>query len=217
LLARCACATHRAEVLGLRLGGPPVWVHLFLSLFFSVNERLSWGYGCSIRMALQSENINDSSRLSQLREVAEPICAAHGLSLVDIRFSNDHGLILKVLIERPGASSRTGAQVSLEDCQHVSREISTALDVAEGVTPQGNYRLEVGSPGLDRPLFSLADFARFAGETVRVQLHAKVAGRRRFTGKLLGTDGELVKLDQDGQLVTLQHEEIAKANLVHRF
>ncbi|MET0389830.1 MAG: ribosome maturation factor RimP [Polyangiales bacterium] len=168
-------------------------------------------------MVLQSENINDSQSLSQLREVIEPICVAHGVSLVDARFSNEHGLVLKILIERPGASAQSGAQVSLADCQQVSRDVSTALDVAEGITPQGAYRLEVGSPGLDRPLFSLADFARFAGETVRVQLHAKVVGRRRFTGKLLGTEGELVRLEQDGQLVTLQHEEIAKANLVYRF
>jgi ribosome maturation factor RimP len=63
----------------------------------------------------------------------------------------------------------------------------------------------------------LSDFERFAGEAVRVQLHAKVAGRKRYSGKLLGIDGELVKLEQDGQLVTLQHREIAKANLVYRF
>jgi ribosome maturation factor RimP len=168
-------------------------------------------------MVLQPENTNDSHSLSRLRQVAEPICAAHGLVLVDARFTTEHGLVLKVLIERPGADAQTGAQVSLSDCQHVSRDLSTALDVADGVTPQGAYRLEVGSPGLDRPLFSLSDFARFAGETIRVQMHAKVAGRKRFTGKLLGTDGELVKLEQDGQLITLQHEEIAKANLVYRF
>jgi ribosome maturation factor RimP len=168
-------------------------------------------------MPLQSENTNESSRLSQLRQVIEPICLAQGVSLVDARFSNEHGLVLKILIERPGASAQTGAQVSLDDCQQVSRDVSTALDAAEGIAPKGAYRLEVGSPGLDRPLFSLADFARFAGETVRVQLHPSVSGRRRFTGKLLGTEGELIKLEQDGQLVTLQHEEIAKANLVYRF
>jgi ribosome maturation factor RimP len=168
-------------------------------------------------MGFQAEKANDSNSLSRLRQVVEPICAAHGLALVDARFSNEHGLVLKVLIERPGSDARTGAQVSLDDCQQVSRDLSTALDVAEGVTPQGAYRLEVGSPGLDRPLFSLDDFTRFAGETVRVTTHEKVAGRRRFTGKLLGTEGTQVKLEQDGQLITLQHTEIAKANLVYRF
>jgi ribosome maturation factor RimP len=107
--------------------------------------------------------------------------------------------------------------VSLADCQHVSRDLSTALDVAEGVTPEGAYRLEVGSPGLDRPLFSLSDFARFAGEKVRLQTLRPVDGRRRFSGVLLGVRGEEINLEQDGQVLTLQHSEIAKANLVYRF
>lgn len=171
----------------------------------------------SFAMASQSEKPNENGRLAHLRQVIEPICAAHGLSLVDARFSNEHGFVLKVLIERPGSDAKTGAQVSLVDCQRVSRDLSTALDVAEGVTPQGAYRLEVGSPGLDRPLFSLSDFARFAGETVRVQTYGKVAGRRRFSGKLLGVEDELVKLEQDGELISLPHHEIAHANLVYRF
>jgi ribosome maturation factor RimP len=121
-----------------------------------------------------------------------------------------------VLIERPGSDANTGAGVSLDDCQGVSRDLSTALDVAENVAPSGAYRLEVGSPGLDRPLFSLSDFARFAGQTAKIEMHAPVAGRRRFSGKLLGVEGDVVKLEQDGQPVVLQHGEIAKAHLVYR-
>ena len=189
-----------------------MWVRLFLSLFLPRGVVLN-----SFAMASQSEKPNENGRLAHLRQVIEPICAAHGLSLVDARFSNEHGFVLKVLIERPGSDAKTGAQVSLVDCQRVSRDLSTALDVAEGVTPQGAYRLEVGSPGLDRPLFSLSDFARFAGETVRVQTYGKVAGRRRFSGKLLGVEDELVKLEQDGELISLPHHEIAHANLVYRF
>ena len=168
-------------------------------------------------MASQSEKTNDSSRLTQIRQVVEPICAAHGLALVDARFTNEHGFVLKVLIERPGSDARTGAQVSLDDCQRVSRDLSTALDDAEGAAPQGAYRLEVGSPGLDRPLFSLADYQRFAGEDVRVTTFKPVEGRRRFSGKLIGVEGQQVLLEQDGQPVKLQHAEIAKAHLVYRF
>jgi ribosome maturation factor RimP len=163
------------------------------------------------------QKINSSKHLADLRRVAEPVCAAHGLSLVDARFITEHGLLLKVLIERPGSDLKTGAGVSLADCQAVSRDLSTALDVAEDVTPEGAYRLEVGSPGLDRPLFSLSDFARFAGEEVRVQTYQPVAGRRRFSATLLGVEGDEIKLDQDGQVLTVQHTEIAKANLVYRF
>jgi ribosome maturation factor RimP len=169
-------------------------------------------------MPQQSEKkLNGSEQLAHLRQVIEPICVAHGVTLVDARFSSEHGFVLKVLIERPGAVAKSGAGVSLQDCQHVSRDLSTALDVADGVTPQAAYRLEVGSPGLDRPLFSIDDFVRFAGETVRVQLHSPVAGRRRFTGKLLGVAQGSIELEQDGQQFSLQHEEIAKANLVYRF
>jgi ribosome maturation factor RimP len=166
-------------------------------------------------MPVLSEKMNSSEHLSRLRQVIEPVCAAHGVSLVDARFTTEHGFVLKVLIERPGATAKSGAGVSLEDCQLVSRDLSTALDVAEDAAPQGAYRLEVGSPGLDRPLFALHDFIRFAGESVRVQTRSPVAGRRRFSGKLIGVEGDAVKLETDGQLVTLQLEEIAKANLVY--
>jgi ribosome maturation factor RimP len=170
-------------------------------------------------MPIQAEKLNGSEHLAALRQVIEPVCAAHGVALVDARFASEHGFVLKVLIERPAADLKTGAGVSLADCQHVSRDLSPALDVAEGIAPEGAYRLEVGSPGLDRPLFSLSDYVRFAGETARLQLRVPAAGRRRFTGKLLGVTGEQVQIEieQDGQVVTLQHHEIAKANLVYRF
>jgi ribosome maturation factor RimP len=168
-------------------------------------------------MATQHPKMNSSEHLAALRAVAEPVCAAHGVALVDARFATEHGFVLKVLIERPSADLKRGAMVSLDDCQAVSRDLSTALDVAEGVAPEGAYRLEVGSPGLDRPLFSLSDFARFAGEKVRLQTHRPVGGRRRFSGTLLGVEGEDIKLEQDGQVLAVQHAEVAKANLIYRF
>lgn len=168
-------------------------------------------------MAALEGKLNSSEHLAALRQVAEPVCAAHAVALVDARFVTEHGFVLKVLIERPGADIRRGAGVSLADCQSVSRDLSTALDVAEGVTPEAAYRLEVGSPGLDRPLFTLSDFARFAGEKVRIQMHRPVNGRRRFSGVLIGVQGEEINLELDGHVLALQHSEIAKANLVYRF
>jgi ribosome maturation factor RimP len=197
-----------------------LWVPPFFSLvhwLLAFAEPAPDSVGCLVPMPLLSEKLNSSAHLSHLREVVEPICAAHGVVLVDARFANEHGFVLKVLIERPGADAKRGAMVSLEDCRGVSRDLSTALDVVEGVAPDGAYRLEVGSPGLDRPLLSLADFARFTGESVRVQTRTPVAGRRRFSGKLVGVEDDAVKLEQDGQLVVLPHAEIAKANLVPHF
>jgi ribosome maturation factor RimP len=161
-----------------------------------------------------AEKLNSNHHLAQLREVVEPVCAAHGVALVDARFTQEHGFCLRVLIERPNATAQSGAGVSLDECQSVSRDLSTALDVAGDVAPEGAYRLEVGSPGLDRPLFGLGDYERFAGELAKIQTNAAVNGRRKFNGKLLGVTGNSVKLEQDGQEVLIDHHEIAKANLV---
>ena len=92
--------------------------------------------------------LNTQTQLEKLREIALPVCQAHGLDLVDARFVTENGgLTLRVMIERPDQpEGRAG--VSLGDCQTVSRDLSTVLDVeGEGLTP-GRYRLEVGSPGI---------------------------------------------------------------------
>jgi ribosome maturation factor RimP len=161
--------------------------------------------------------LNDSNVLSKLREVAAPVCRAHGVDLVDARYVMERGVVLRVLIERPGVSIEQGAGVGLGECQAVSRDLSTALDVHSDVIPDGGFSLEVGSPGLDRPLFSLADFARFAGHEAKIQTRSPLAGRKRFGGRLLGVEGDSVRVEQDGVAVEIPHEAIAKANLVYRF
>lgn len=161
--------------------------------------------------------LNDSSVLSKLREVAVPICRAHGLDLVDARYVMERGVVLRVLIERPGASVEQGAGIGLQECQAVSRDLSNVLEVHEDVTPEGEFSLEVGSPGLDRPLFGISDFARYVGHDVKVQTRGPINGRKRFSGRLLGVEGDSVRVEQDGMAVEIPHAEIAKANLVYRF
>ena len=161
--------------------------------------------------------LNDSSVLSKLREVAVPVCRAHGLDLVDARYVVERGVTLRVLIERPGTSLEQGAGVGLEECQAISRELSNALDERTEITPDAGFSLEVGSPGLDRPLFGLADYARFAGYEARIQTRAPIGARRKFNGRLLGIEGDSVRIEQDGTAVEIPHHEIAKANLVYRF
>lgn len=159
-----------------------------------------------------------------LEAVVLPICVALGLELVDVRIAREPGgAVLRVLIDRarpPGVPLHEGG-VSLDDCTDVSRDLSTALDVTgEGDRGPlaGKYRLEVSSPGVDRPLVKLKDFVRFAGETVKMTTRrpiATLAGeRRKLTGKLLGVAGSDVRLMQDGQEVLVPHAEIVKANLV---
>lgn len=158
--------------------------------------------------------LNDSRQLEQLRALVAPVCQAHGVELCDARFVTDHGPVLRVLIERPDDPSG-GAGISLADCQAVSRDLSTILDVEQENLPHG-YRLEVGSPGLDRPLFSQRDYERFAGREINVRTNHPVAGRRRFTGVLRGVTGDGIRLDVGGQELEVPLTDIAKANLVFR-
>lgn len=153
----------------------------------------------------------------QLEAIVEPVCRAHGLELVQIQRVTEHGqAVLRIMIDRQGSEEGAGAGVSLADCQAVSRDLGPALEVDEPVG--GAYRLEVSSPGVDRPLVKLKDFERFAGRTVKVQLERPLdEGRRKLTGTLMGVDGELVRLEVDGSELQLPHADIAKANVVYEF
>lgn len=166
---------------------------------------------------MQGSNINDSKTLATLHAVVAPVCEAHGVELVDARFTFEGGRVLQVLIERPGADPAQGAGVTLADCTAVSRALSARFDADDSVLPPGAYRLEVGSPGLERPLIALTDFARFTGREAKVELRAPITGRRRFSGKLLGVHGERIEIEQDGSPIELPHGQITHAHLVHRF
>ena len=161
--------------------------------------------------------MNSTQQTQQLREIVTPVCEAHGLDLVDARIAHDGGAVLRVLIERPGADPATGAGVTLSDCQAVSRDLSAVLEANDERLPRGAYRLEVGSPGVERPLFADKDFERFAGREVRVSSQAPVDGRRRFSGRLLGLVEGQVVIEQDGETFRIPLATVGKAHLVHRF
>ena len=156
-------------------------------------------------------------QLQQIRDLVAPVCEARGVSLVDARFSHEGGAVLKVLIETPGSDPAKGSGVTLDICQQISRDLSGVLDAHEELTPKGAYRLEVGSPGLERPLFGLPDYERFAGREVRLHASRPIEGRRRFSGLLRGVEKENVLLEQDGSEVRIPHQDVVKANLVYRF
>ncbi len=163
-------------------------------------------------------------RQSLLEELAEPVCAAHGCELVQLRqVQGKGGWTFQVIIDCPRADGGEGSGVTLEECTGVSRDLGDALDVHESALPT-KYRLEVSSPGLERPLVKLPDFERFSGKEITLKTHVPISidgaakPRKSFQGLLLGvSDGHLVRLDEDGVIVSIPHDSIARANLVFRF
>jgi ribosome maturation factor RimP len=102
--------------------------------------------------------------------------------------------------------------IAVEDCERVSREVAALLDVEDPIP--GRYNLEVSSPGLDRPLFTPEHFEQFAGGVASVSLYSPQEGRRKFKGKILGTEGDQIKLALDGSEILLEMANVAKARLV---
>jgi ribosome maturation factor RimP len=135
--------------------------------------------------------------------VVEPAVTGLGFELVDTQVSS-RGRMVRVFIDKPGG-------VSVDDCADVSHHLTRVFAV-EGIDFD---RLEVSSPGLDRPLRKAADFARFAGQRADVRMRTPDAsGRRRFVGTLDGMTGELAKLVVDGRLVELNLADMERARLV---
>jgi len=135
--------------------------------------------------------------------VVEPAVSGLGYELVDVQASNG-GRLLRLFIDKPGG-------INVDDCAAVSRHLTRVLAV-EGIEYE---RLEVSSPGLDRPLRKGTDFARFAGQRAEVRMRTPDAtGRRRFVGVLRGTSGSQVQMELDGQTVALELGDVDRAKLV---
>ncbi len=126
-----------------------------------------------------------------------------GFELVDLQASNG-GRLLRLFIDKPGG-------VTLDDCAAISRHLTRLLAV-EGIDYE---RLEVSSPGLDRPLRKESDFARFAGQKAEVRMRIPDAtGRRKFVGVLRGADAGQVSLELEGQTVVLALDDVDRAKLI---
>jgi ribosome maturation factor RimP len=132
-----------------------------------------------------------------LIELLEPALAAEGFALVRVKMiGGTSDPTLQVMAERPETR-----QLTLDDCARLSRRLSDMLDELEasGADPiPGAYRLEVSSPGIDRPLTRLQDFADWAGHEARISLEEKLNGRKQFTGALIGVDGSDVLVEVPG-------------------
>lgn len=147
-------------------------------------------------------------RTDRIAELIAPRLDAMGYELVRVRLQGGDRLVLQIMAERKDGG------MSLDDCVEVSRGVSAILDVADPI--MGAYTLEVSSPGTDRPLMKPDDYKRFAGLEAKVEMQAPRAGRRRFRGRILGLDGDDVRLDLAGEQVVLPLREIQSAKLMPR-
>jgi ribosome maturation factor RimP len=159
----------------------------------------------------------DADVAEQVRNVATRVAHTYGLDIFDVQFRREAGgMVLRVLIDRPGPAATAEESVSVEDCAHVSRDLSAMLDV-EDIVPTA-YTLEVSSPGLDRALRHGDDYRRFAGRRAKIVMREAVDGQTFFKGRLAGVEGQSVLIDSDdGRRHAVPFGVITRANLEVEF
>ena len=166
----------------------------------------------------------DAELLSEPRLVVEPGVAARvsaiagpvlqqlGYRLVRIRISGEAGCTVQIMAERPDGT------MLIDDCEAVSRALSPVLDIADPIDRA--YRLEISSPGIDRPLVRRSDFERYAGHLVKVEMAVAHQARKRFRGTLAGVESDKVRIRRDDASaseeadVLLTMQDISEARLV---
>jgi ribosome maturation factor RimP len=153
----------------------------------------------------------------KLWRLCEEGLTALGYDLVELEFGREgKDLVLRVFIDHQVPSTEVAlgparSTINHLDCEKVSRHLGPVLDVEDPIDTQ--YRLEVSSPGIRRPLRKERDFARFAGQLAKIQLQKQEGGRKNYTGRLVSADGGVVTIEVDGQPLRLPLESIRKARL----
>ena len=158
---------------------------------------------------IQDNFIMDTNFLHTIEQIVTGL----GYECVHVGIKNDFGkLRLQILIDTLGG-------INVDDCESVSKRVNKFLDESPEVPEldKGRYYLEVSSPGVERPLYKLEDYGRFSGHEARLRLSSPIDGRKTFTGKILGVDGESVKIMCDDGEKLIQFANIRGANLVFRF
>ena len=157
-----------------------------------------------------------TDKANEITAMLAPTVASLGLELLGAEYlPSPGGAMLRLYIDVPADAVGEGDEprsVTIEDCEAVSREVSAQLDVEDPIS--SNYTLEVSSPGIDRPLFGAAQFARFAGESAKVVLRLPQDGRRRLQGEIVRVAGEDITFNVDGNEFTVRADNIEKARLL---
>lgn len=145
---------------------------------------------------------------NRLLGLLEPVVAGLGYELIEVEFSPASSrALVRLYIDRAD-----GAPVALDDCERVSHAVGKLLDAEDPI--EREYQLEVSSPGFDRPLRTVAHFARFAGSEARIELAEPIEGRRRFRGRLGPVEEGFVSIEVDRREWKLPLAGISKARLV---
>ena len=155
--------------------------------------------------------IGETGLAAQLAAIAEPVLTDLGFRLVRVVLSGRNGTTVQIMAERPDGT------ISVKECADISRRLSPVLDAHDPI--QGQYTLELSSPGIDRPLVRPSDFEDWAGYEAKIEMKELIAGRKRFRGMLEGVEGEEVRieveLDQLGRrVIGLPIRLVAEARLV---
>jgi ribosome maturation factor RimP len=177
------------------------------------------GTGDTLQAHAASSAVQSDPRLiiepglsARVAAIAEPVIEQLGYRLVRVRISGAEGCTVQIMAERPDGS------MTVEDCESISRALSPVLDVADPI--ERAYRLEISSPGIDRPLVRKSDFERYAGHLAKIETTMPVQGRKRFRGFLIGAEGEAARLRRDDATegeeaeVLLPIEDMSEAKLV---
>jgi ribosome maturation factor RimP len=136
---------------------------------------------------------------ARIASIAEPVIEQLGYRLVRVKVSSADGCTVQIMAERPDGT------MAVEDCETVSRALSPVFDVNDPINKA--YRLEISSPGIDRPLVRKSDFDRYAGHMVKIETEIPIDGRKRFRGLLIATEGDVARIRLDHNADTKKKDD----------
>jgi ribosome maturation factor RimP len=153
-----------------------------------------------------SELIAKTAMDQRIAQIITPVIEGMGYELVRLRLMGGKSASLQIMADKPGGG------IEVDDCAKISTAVSATLDVEDPI--EEAYRLEVSSPGVDRPLTRLKDFNDWVGHEVKIETTEMIDGRRRFKGALAGTEGNEVLIEIEEGTIGLQYDWLSDAKLV---